>query len=166
MDYVLIGKIVNTFGIRGELKVDSYTDFEKDRFKPGSTVYVGENHLPFTVQSSKNYKGFLHVAFKDNLDINLVEKYKNMNIYKDKDDIAPLKKGEYYFSDLKDLDVYCDGTCVGKVKQVEEGLRNNFLRVVKNDKSENLVPFIMNTFILNVDLDAKRIDVVKMDGLL
>ena len=33
MDYVLIGKIVNTFGIKGELKIDSYTDFVKERFK-------------------------------------------------------------------------------------------------------------------------------------
>ena len=84
-----------------------------------------------------------------------------MNIYKNKEDIAPLKKGEYYFNDLKDLDVYCEDICVGKVKQVEEGLRNNFLRVVKSDKTESLVPFIMNTFILDVDLEKKQIEVCK-----
>lgn len=166
MDYILIGKIINTHGLKGELKIDSYTDFEKDRFKPGSLVYVSEKYLPFTVESIKHYKGFLHIVFKDNNDINLVEKYKNMNIYKNKEDVAPLKKGEYYFNDLKGLDVYCEDICVGKVKQVEEGLRNNFLRVVKSDKTESLVPFIMNTFILDVDLDKKRIDIVKMDGLL
>ncbi|MDO4197689.1 MAG: ribosome maturation factor RimM [Erysipelotrichaceae bacterium] len=166
MEYVLIGKIVNTFGIKGELKVDSYTDFVKDRYKKGSTVYVGEDHLPFTVESAKEYKGFLHVLFKDNNDINLVEKYKNLNIYKSKEDIKPLKKGEYYFSDLKDLDVYCEDVCCGKVISVEEGMHSNYLRVLKEDKKETLVPFIMDIFIEKVDLDNKRIDVVKMEGLL
>ena len=75
MDYVLIGKIINTFGIRGELKVNSYTDFAKERFKKGSTVYVGEKHLPFTVKGYREHKGFLLVSFKDHEDINLVEKY-------------------------------------------------------------------------------------------
>ena len=89
-----------------------------------------------------------------------------MNIYKNKEDIAPLNKGEYYFSDLKNLDVYYANTKIGFVLQVEEGLRNNFLRVKKDDKKEVLIPFIMDTFIVNVDLETKRIDIVEMEGLI
>lgn len=167
MEYVIIGKIANTFGIKGELKVASYTDFVDERFKKGSVVYVGEDHIPFTVKNHREHKGFLLVSFKDNEDINLVEKYKNMMIYKSKDDIRPLKIGEYYFSDLEDLEVYVDGVHVGKVLKVEEGIRANNLRILKEeDKKEYLVPFIIGVFIENVDLDEKRIDVVKMEGLL
>ena len=82
MEYVNIGKIVNTFGIRGELKVASNTDFVDERFRKGSTVYIGEEHIPFTVANHREHKGFLLVSFKDHEDINLVEKYKNMMIYK------------------------------------------------------------------------------------
>lgn len=166
MDYVLIGKIVNTFGIKGELKVDSYTDFVKERFKKETTVYIGEKHIPLTVKSYRMHKGFLLVGFKDHEDINLVEKYKNQLIYKAKEDIRPLKKGEYYFSDLIGLNVFVEGEEVGEVLKVEEGVRNNNLRVRRNDDGkEYLVPFLP-VFIENVDLEEKRIDVVKMEGLL
>ncbi len=166
MEYVLIGKIVNTFGIKGELKVDSYTDFAQERFKKDSTVYIGEEHLPVKVLRYREHKGFLLVAFKDLEDINLVERFKNRMLYKAKADIKPLKKGEYYFSDLIDLDVYVEGELIGKVLRVEEGLANNNLRILKDsDRKEYLVPFIP-VFIENVNLEAKRIDVIRMEGLL
>ena len=166
MEYVVIGKIVNTFGIKGELKVYSYTDFVKERFKKGSKVYLSEKYLPFEVNSCREHKGFLLVSFKDHEDINLVEKYKNMLIYKAKEDIKPLKKGEYYFSDLRDLEVYVEGEKIGRVKIVEEGIRSNNLRIVKYaDEKEYLVPFL-EVFIEKVDLENKRIDIVKMEGLL
>ena len=50
MEYILIGKIVNTHGINGELKVESYTDFYDERFKKGTKIYIGENHLEFEVK--------------------------------------------------------------------------------------------------------------------
>ncbi len=166
MNYVKIGKIVNTFGIKGELKVDIYTDFVEERFKKNSSIYIGEKYNEFVVKSYRIHKGFLLLLLKDNEDINLVEKMKNMYIYKNKDDIKPLKKGEYYFSDLKDLDVYVENELIGKVLKVEEGVTHNNLRVLKNeDNKEYLVPFIP-VFIKNVDIDNKRIDINKIEGLL
>ena len=164
MEYIRIGKIVNTFGIKGELKVDSYTDFANDRFKKDSTVYIGDDKIPFVMSNYRNHKGFLLIQFKDNEDINLVEKYKNMFIYKSKDDVKPLDNGDYYFSDLRDLDVYVEGELIGKVLRVEEGIRSNYLRVLVNDK-EKLVPYL-KVFVESVDLDNKRINIKKVDGLL
>ena len=166
MEYVVIGKILNTFGIKGELKADAYTDFVEERFKKDSTVYIGEEHVPFVMRSYRMHKGFYLLSFKDVDDINLVEKYKGMLLYKAKSDIHKLKEGEYYFSDLKDLDVYVDGRKIGKVLQVEEGIAANNLRILKDeDRKEYLVPFLP-VFIRNVDLDEKRIDVIQMEGLL
>lgn len=166
MEYVTIGKILNTFGIKGELKVDVYTDFLKDRFKKGSTVYVGDNYLPFVVESYREHKGFLLLQFKDNNDINLVEKYKGLYLYKSKDDIKPLKDGEYYFSDLKNLDVYVNDKIVGKVINVEQGLRNNNLRVLKNeDNKEYLIPYLP-VFIKEVNLKENRISINWIEGLI
>lgn len=166
MEYVVIGKIVNTFGLKGDLKIQSYSDFDSERYKKGSIVYVGEDHIPFVMNTYKIHKGNILITFEDNLDINKVEKYKNMLIYKAKEDIKPLKKGEYFFSDLENLDVYCNDELIGKVLKVEEGIKNNNLRVKKLDKSEILIPFIQHVFIQDVDLDAKRIDIVFMEGLL
>lgn len=164
MEFVKIGKIVNTFGIKGELKVDSYTDFIDERYAKDSVVYIGEDKLPFVMNKHRNHKGFLLIQFKDNEDINLVEKYKNMFIYKSQDDIKPLKKGEYYFSDLKDLDCYVNDKLVGKVKNVEAGIKYNYLRIVVDD-NEKLVPYLPQ-FVDNVDLDNKRINIKDIEGLL
>lgn len=164
MEFIKIGKIVNTFGIKGELKVETYTDFADIRFKKDSIVYVGEDKIAFTMKNHKNHKGFELIQFKDNEDINLVEKYKNMYIYKDSNDIHKLPKGEYYFSELKDLDCYVLEKLVGKVKFVEEGIRSNYLRIIVDGK-EKLVPFLPQ-FIENVDLDNKRIDIKNIEGLL
>lgn len=163
MEFVRIGKIVNTFGIKGELKVDSYTDFADVRFKKDTMVYIGEDKIPFVMKNHKVHKGFLLIQFKDNEDINLVEKYKNMYVYKSKDDIEPLKDG-YYFSDLKDLDVYVQEQLVGKVIKVEEGIRSNYLRIDVEGK-EKLVPFIP-AFIEKVELENRKIFVKKVNGLL
>ncbi len=166
MEYVTIGKILNTFGIKGELKVDVYTDFPEDRFQKGSTVYIGDDYLPFKVASHREHKGFMLLLLEDNEDINLVEKFKGMYLYKSKDDIKPLQDGQYYFSDLKDLDVYADDERIGKVLNVESGLRNNNLRVLKaEDNKEYLIPFIP-VFIKKVDLEERRIDINRIEGLI
>lgn len=164
MEYIQIGKILNTHGVKGELKVDVYTDFLEERFKKNSFIYIGEDYEKQCVKSYRIHNGFMLLSLKDLEDINLVEKYKNRFIYKSSDDIKPLDDG-YYFRDLKGLDVYVEDKLVGKVMYAEEGIRNDYLRIKKLDDKEALVPIIDN-FVLNIDLDNNRVDIVKMEGLL
>lgn len=164
MEYILIGKIHNTFGIRGELKVELYTDFADERFAKGSAVYIGEKHIEEKVKKHHFHNDIFLLTLDGKEDINMVEKYKGLNIYKSSDDIPPLANGQYYFRDLKGLNVIVDGEIKGIVSDVEEGLRNNFIRVKNGDK-ETLVPFLP-VFIRNVDLEKKEIEVVSMEGLL
>ena len=166
MNYVKIAKILNTFGIRGELKLESYTDFADERFKTDSYVYIGEDKEKFSVKAFREHKGFILLSLNDHEDINLVEKYKGQDIYKALEDIPALPEGEYYFRDLKGLDVYVEEEKIGKVINVEEGVSSNYIRVLKDeDKKEYLVPFLP-PFIEKTDLEKGRIDVVKMEGLL
>lgn len=164
MEYILIGKIVNTHGINGSLKVEIYTDFIKERFMKGSKIYIKSKneYLEFEVNSANMHKNNLLITLKDHLNINLVEKYKGLEIYKNKADIKPLKDG-YYFSDLKDLDIIVDDKIIGKVLYVEEGLAHNNLRVKVDDK-EVLIPFV-KAFIKEVDLNKHYIIINYMEGL-
>ena len=164
MEYVLIGKIVNTHGIKGELKTEILTDFVKERFTKGSKVYIGEGHEAFTVKSYRLHKGFLLLQLEGYEDINAVLGYKGRYVYKSSEDIAPLKEGEYYFRDLKGLCVCVNGIRKGEVINVEEGSTCNYLRV-KTEEEEKLVPYLPN-FVLKVDLCDRRIDIVEMEGLL
>ena len=164
MEYITIGKILNTHGIKGELKVDVFTDFVEERFLKDSKIYIGEEHIEAIVKSYRIHNGFMLLLLKDLEDINLVLKYKNEIIYKSSDDIKPASDG-YFFRDLKDLDVYVEDKLVGKSMYCEQGTSSDYLRVKSLEGKEVLVP-ILDVFIKNVNLKNKRIDIVKMDGLL
>lgn len=167
MNYVYIGKLAKAFGLKGEMKIEVDTDFISERFKKGSFVYFlsEDQYLPFKVKNYRMHNDALLVSFEGYEDINLIEKYKGLKIYKSKDDIKPLKKGEYYFSDLENLDVYVNDKIVGKVLRVEEGPLYNLLRIVKNDNKQALVPYI-NVYVLDVDINKNRIDITDLEGLL
>ena len=164
MEYTKIGKIINTHGIKGDLKLELYTDFVEERFKEDSLIYIGDKYIPETVKEYRMHQGHLLLRLKDKENINLVLEYKNMDVYKSKDDIKPLKNG-YYVSDLNGLEVYADDKLIGIVRNVEEGVSYNYIRV-KTDEKEVLIPFIENVFIKKVDLDKRRIDINVIEGLL
>ena len=66
MEKMRIGKIVNTHGLRGELKVKTSTDFIDERFEKGATVYVEENNkmVPLEVLKMRIHKGMVLATFK------------------------------------------------------------------------------------------------------
>ncbi|MEG0592478.1 MAG: ribosome maturation factor RimM [Coprobacillus sp.] len=162
MERVIVGKIVNTHGIKGELKVKSSTDFIEDRFKKGNHLvidYQGQN-IEMEVKSYRIHKGHVLVAFKDCEDINLVEKYKGSHLYANKDD-SLLDEGEFYVSDLIGCEVYDNDILLGKVSDVQLYDHHDIL-VVEGQK-RILIPYV-DAFIINEDIDKMRIDVHLIDG--
>ena len=82
MEYVRVGNIVNTFGLKGELKIKSHTDFEDVRFKVTQQLYISYMNAfePVVIKSFRKHKGFILLSFEKQ-DINLVEKYKGCDIF-------------------------------------------------------------------------------------
>ena len=170
MEFICIGRIINTFGIRGELKIQSYSDFDALRYKKGNTVYIKNSegkYLPFKAASFRTHKGFSLVSLEDHQDINLVEQFKGCDIFIDRKDRTKLPEGEFYRSELTGLAVRSEeGEEIGTVKNIEETVgANNNLRIVKGDGAEVLIPYV-KAFIRNVDLEKKEIIIHKVEGLL
>ena len=94
-DKVLIGQITGTFGIKGELKVYSKSDFVEYRFRKNAKIYLSDN-LEYTVSSSRTHKGNVLITINDINDINLVLDKVGMKIYAPSDDEPPLNDEEYY----------------------------------------------------------------------
>ena len=165
MEYIKIGKVVNTFGLKGELKIESYTDFPEERFAKGQILHIdSEKGLqPVTVLRKREHKGFLLVTFKDMEDINLVEQFKGYLVYIAKDRIHELPAGQYYFFQLKGCSVYDQNHFIGTVENVESGYQT-ILRI-QTDEKEILVPYV-DAFVKNIDVTAKRIDVNLIEGFL
>lgn len=163
MEFVKIAKILNTHGVKGELKVDVYTDFLDERFKKDSLIYIGKEYKAYKVESYRFHNNFMLLTLGGILNVDEVIKLKNSYIYKSTDDIKPLEDG-FYFRDLKNLDVYMEDKLVGKVLYAESGIASNYLRVLSLNSKEVLVP-ILDPFILNVDMQNNRVNLKKVEGL-
>ena len=169
MAYIEIGRAVNTHGLKGELKIESWSDFDEIRYAPGNKIYIERNGetAPFTVRSYRPHKGFALVSFEELPDINAAEVYKGCTVLVDEKDRHELPEGEYYYDELIGLQVEDeDGRHIGEVIAVEEtnGAQDN-LRVKREGNSDALIPYVP-AFIVNVDPEVGVITVHVIEGLL
>ncbi len=167
MEYICIGKIVNTHGLKGEVKIESYSGFDSERYQKGNEIFIfyDNEYLSFIVDTFRIHKNHPLVSFKDHKDINLIEKYKGSNIYFDKNKRKPLEN-DYYQDELIGLNVYDEnGNEKGIIKNIEStlGAQNNLL-IEKDNKEVFLYPFIME-WVLDVDMDKKIIKMKWLEGI-
>ena len=149
MSRTYIGKVTGTFGIRGELKVFSESDFIEERFKKGNEIILKSNksEIKVRISSFKIHKNNVLITINDLLNINDVEKYINYDIYTEQELI--LDEDDYYVDDLIDLEVYNENNIyIGKVIDVISIPSNEILEIENNGK-KILVPFI-NDYIIEV----------------
>ncbi|NBK99272.1 MAG: ribosome maturation factor RimM [Erysipelotrichia bacterium] len=164
MEKIKIGVIVNTHGLKGEVKIKSFSDFNELRYQKGNRLWVvcQGTSLALEVESSRIHKGMMLVVFKGLNDINLVEKYRGCEVFIDKEDLHDLAEDEVYFFDLMGCEVFFeDGERIGMVEDVLETGANAVLRVNK----KVLIPYV-NAFIKEADIPAKKIIVYRVEGLL
>ena len=169
MKYICLGKLLNTHGLKGELKIYSYSDFDDERFKVGNTLYIkeGEEYLPFVVATYRRHKDFPLVSFKDYQDINLIEQYKGNYIYINEEDRPALPDGRYYRPEIIGLNAFDEeGNALGKIISIEEtnGAQNN-MRLLKENEEEVLIPFV-EAFIKEVNVEEGTIIIRVVEGLL
>ncbi len=162
MEYINIGKIVNTHGLKGEVRVLSDSHFKEERFKKGSQLYIENEKV--IVSSHRKHKKFDLLVFEKLNDINLVEKYKGKTIFVDKEDLLDLAEDDYYFHQLEGLAVYVGEEKIGEVEEMLE-ITGNVLMVIKMKDKKVKVPFV-DEFIKDVDLETGKIIIDPIEGLL
>lgn len=165
-----VGKIVNTHGIRGELKVYPQTDFPDVRFKPGSklTMYPPGSGAPVVVEvvSSRDQKKMFIVKLKGYDDINQVEKYKGWELKVSDAERVTLEEGEYYVRDIIGCEVVTDeGQTLGTITDTLSPGAND-IWVVKLPKGKELLLPVIDDVVLDVDIAARKVKVHLMEGLL
>ncbi|MCR5114035.1 MAG: ribosome maturation factor RimM [Acholeplasmatales bacterium] len=163
MKFYKCGHIMTTHGIRGALKIKNLSDF--DRFFKGSRLYIlyNDDYVMVKVKSVSTQDAHLLVTFENLEDINLVEKYRNTDIYVSELDRAnELSENEYYFSDLIGKEVENqNGEARGIVKEVREYPVCHYLVVRYNDK-DSLIPF-QERFVK--DVTDTKIIINEIEGL-
>lgn len=166
-DYLQVGVIANTHGIRGEVKVFPRTD-DPARFKKLKQVFLdtGNGYLEMKIEGVKFFKQFVILKFKGFDNINEIEKYKKRPLLVDREHAVRLKKDEYFIADLIGLTVYTeDGKLLGTLTDVLQTGANDVYVVEMEDKKEVLIPAI-GECILEVDLEGRKMQVHLLKGLL
>lgn len=161
-EYVYIGKIVNTHGIKGELRLLSNFDKKEKVFIPETEILIGKEKVSEIINTYRHHKEFDMITICGYNNINDVLKYKGKPVYI-KREILNLKENEYLLEDLIDLDIYDNEEKVGKGKEIVYNNANKLL-LVEAEKSF-YIP-INNAFIKKVDLKNKRIEVENTKGLI
>lgn len=157
-----IGKISNTHGLKGEVKVYSYADYV-ERFEEVEYVYISEEK--YYIEKVRYHKNMPIIKFKGMDNINQIEHLKGMELFIDENNLRELEDDEYMVSDLVNCKVYIDnGTFIGTVTDVLLYAAND-VYVVKNEEREFLIPVIKDV-VTDIDISNKKIIIKNMEGLL
>ena len=163
MNYLLIGKIVNTHGIKGEVRLLSNFKFKEKVFIPNFTIYIGKDKIKEEINSYRPHKQFDMITIKGITNINDVLKYKGQKVYINKEDLN-LNKDEYLDEDLIGFNILVNNKLVGEVIRIEKETYQKQL-VVKKDEKEYLVPLVYG-IIKNINLNDGTITLEDIKGLL
>jgi len=157
--YLEAGKIVNTHGVRGELKIQPWAD-SADFLRGFKVLYIDEK--PIRVTGSFVHKGYLIAKLEGIDDANAAMAYKNRVVYIDRDD-AKLGEGEFFIQDIIGADVRLeDGQSVGSLAEVID-LPQGKVYVVRGER-EILIPAV-DEFILHTDADGGVVTVRLIEGM-
>ncbi|MFD1067600.1 ribosome maturation factor RimM [Oceanobacillus locisalsi] len=162
-----IGKIVNTHGVRGEVKLLRITDFE-ERFIPGNEVIIvsDDGDIPLTIASHRIHKGFDLLTFEGYTNLNEVEKWKGLHLYIDKKQAAELEEHAYYYHEIIGCKVETtEGETLGSVKEILSPGANDVWVVQRPGQKDLLLPYIEDV-VKKVDVTSGVISVELMEGLL
>ena len=157
--YLEAGKIINTFGVRGEVKLDPWCD-SAEFLKPLKTLYI--DGAPRAVASSRVHKGMLIVRFADVEDVNGAMLLKNKIVYFARSDVH-LPKGRHFVADLLGAVVVDEqGAEIGRLTEVLD-MPAGQVYVVQGE-TEHTIPAVPE-FILDIDADGKVIRVHLIEGM-
>ena len=165
-EYFEIGQIVNTFGIKGFVKVNPFTD-DMQRFEELQSVFVIKNKesIEMHIEEVKFHKNVVLIKFKGIEDINMAEKYKGCYIRINRKDARKLPKDTYFIADLIGIKVYDDnGNLLGKVDDIYNN-KSHDIYVVKNDLGKQILLPSTKEVIKQIDIDNDKIVVHLIDGL-
>ena len=164
MEYILIGKIVDTHGIKGELRIKSNFEYKSRVFQKGFKLYIGKEKIKEEINTYRHHKDFEMVTFPEYNNINQVLKYLKEEVYIIKEDLS-LNSEEYLESDLIGMNVVSNGRVVGKVISITSSSPKNKIMEISYNGKNILIPYHKD-FILNLDLQNNKIEVKLIEGMI
>lgn len=168
MNKVIVGKIVNTCGLKGEVKVINSSDFVNERYKKNNVLMaINEEkniNVNLTVSSFRENDKFIYLKFKEITTIEEAEMLKESYLMIDGDELKKINEDTFYYYQLMNMEVYYENKKVGIISEINDNGAQDLIRI-KGEDINVLVPFV-DEFVESVDVENKKICLRNLEGLL
>lgn len=165
---VILGTVVSTFGIKGEVKIHSNTDFAKVRYQKNNKVIlyspIKKVEEEFTILSYRAHKNVDIVLLSGITTPEDAQKYIGYQVLINRDQ-SELDDGYYHYEDLYLCDVYYLDNKIGQVIDMINQTSQITLRVKREGKKDLLYPFV-DRFIESIDVSNKKIVIKPIEGMI
>lgn len=158
MKFVYVGKIVNTHGLKGELRILSTFSHKEIVFIPGFSLYV--NGKPYEISSIRKHKNYDMVTFKGYSDINDVLFFKGEDVYLNRTD---LDSNIILDSDLVGFKMISTTAKTGVIDSIVEGVKYSYFLISIGNK-KYYVPKV-DEFIEKIDIEERIVYIKEIEGL-
>ena len=163
MEKIKIGKIVNTVGLKGEVKVYNYSD-SIEIYETIESIYV-EDRLT-VIENVRAQKNMVILKLEGADDRNAAEALRGKELYITEDDLPELPEGQYYVRDLIGMSVTEeDGNLLGHVTDVLQNTAQDIFEVESENGKKLLIPMV-DQFVLDIDAEKREITVRLIEGML
>ena len=167
VEYFEVGQIVNTFGIKGVVKVNPWVN-DVTRFDDLKKVYIKirKEQKELEIEEVKYHKNQVLLKFKGIETIEQAEMLRNAILEIDRKDAIPLEEGEYFIADLLESEVFTDE---GEKLGILEDIYNTGscdIYVVKNELGKSILLPRIDDVIKEIDVENKKIIVHLIEGLI
>lgn len=166
-EFLEIGQIVNTFGIKGMVKVKPFTD-DITRYDYLEKVYVKANKIrkEYIIEEVKYHKDMVLIKFKGIDRLEDAELLRNLYLEVNRSEEPDLDEGTYYIVDLLGLDVYSDeGNLLGKIDDIYNNGSSD-IYVIKDELGKQLLLPAISDVIKDINLQDKKMIVHILKGLI
>lgn len=164
-----VGKIVNTHGIKGEVRIISRTDFPEERYQVGNVLYIlqtNQEPLEVIVKTHRVHKNFDLVSFEGFENVNDVEVFKGALLKVPESQLGDLDEGEYYFHEIIGCTVVTDtGEELGVINEILTPGANDVWVVKRKEGKDVLIPYI-DDIVKEINIEEKKIYIHLMEGLI
>ncbi len=163
IEFLAIGRVQRPHGVRGELLLETLTDFP-EHLAEVETVYLGDEAVPYALEHVRFHRRQLLIQIADCADRDRADTYRGQLVQIRVEQAAPPPPGAYYFHQVIGLSVITEtGEALGTVVEIIETGAND-VYVVRGETGEILLPAIKSV-ILTIDLETKLMTVHLLEGL-
>ncbi len=163
-DYIKVGKIVNTHGVKGCIKCVPFTD-DLERFDDLEYVYTEKDDIKRKIKDVWYRKGTVYLTLENIDDMNTAETFKNTYISIFEDQLRELPEDTYYLFELEGMKVYSlEGEYIGEISEIYQPGANDVYEIKNNNKTY-LIPAVKE-IVKEVNMKDRKIIINVIEGLL